>query len=215
MSTLFAMHQRDYHPTIQEFLDWVDKSSTQGLIDPASSDRPRFLPADTLKGYLQANGYQNMKKLLRVVFQDQEAPVSAEEVARKCPRVFCILLRIGKASFIRNFLQRDHLQDNFLPFNAEFPPAHFPRCPSDREEGEFLERFCEKQWIVCAPEIDFQLEERTFEENRILPIIFLEQLAKGANAVCYKVILHKQYNILRGSTRNSLVSFLTWLYLET
>jgi hypothetical protein len=199
------MPQHNEDPMIQEFLSWVEEKSVRGLIDPASSQQPRFLPTDTLKCYLEANEFQNTKKLLRAVFRTKDFPVRAEEVAQKCPRVFCVLLLIGKGEFVRIFLQRRQLQDG-LPFRVESPPEGFPHCPPERNGNEFLQRFCEMQWIVCASEMDFQLEEKIFEDEQILPIMVSDRIETGANAVCYKVVLHKQYNLLRGSTSNPAVS---------
>ena len=199
------MSQRDDHPKIQEFIEWVRKNCAPGLIDPASNEKPPFLPSHVLRTYFETNRYNNLVKLLSVVFENEEIPVDADEVARKYSAVFCILLLIGKARYIQLFVQRDGLRDACLPFDLDFPPQGFPTSTSDSDDREFLRRFCDQQWMFCAPVIDYHTA-RTFEPNRILPIILKEKLAGGGSAILYKIILQTQYNCLSASGDTQQVS---------
>jgi hypothetical protein len=191
-------HQLDDNPAIQAFIVWVNQNSCPGLINPSSKECPRFLPTAPLKRYFTQNNYHNLKILLRAVFPEEDRPpVLVNKVAEKCSKVFCTLLLIGKARFIKQFLQHDHLQDGGnLPFDVKFPPDNFPSCPTDSDSSEFLRRFCDTQWLVCAPEIDFQVD-RTFKPDRILPIIEKKELdGGGTSAKLYKIKLHPDYNLL-------------------
>jgi hypothetical protein len=194
-------HQLDDHPAIQAFIEWVNQNSWPGLINPSSNDCPRFLPTAPLKRYFSQNNHHNLRILLHAVFPEDRLPVQVNKVAEKCSKVFCTLLLIGKARFIKQFLQHDHLQDGGnLPFDAKFPPNNFPSCPSDSDSTEFLRRFCDTQWLVCAPEIDYQVD-RSFKPDRILPIIEKKELdGGGTSARLYKIKFHPDYNQLRSSS---------------
>lgn len=149
-----------YHdPVLQDFFEWISKNCVKGLVDPASDEKSLFLPYDRLKSYFEGRQYFNLRNILNVVFRDErEIPVDLDEIAKDYSRVLCILLLIGRGHYIRHFVRRDKLRDSFLPFNAKFRPEGFPLDPNDRDEGEFLVRFCEQQWKFCAPIIETTLQ---------------------------------------------------------
>jgi hypothetical protein len=119
--------------------------------------------------------------------------------------VFCTLLRIGKPEYIQRFVEYDHLQDSHLPFDDQYPPAHFPECTTDQDPSEFLRRFCQAQWTVCAPKIDFR-EHRIFQDGRILPIKFKKRLGGGGSAILYEIEIYPTYNQLSPSNGAEQVS---------
>jgi hypothetical protein len=194
------MEQPSHHPIIQEFFEWVGKNLAPGIIDPTSKEQFLFLPDHLLKAYFQDSQYYNLSRLLRAVFPDErEIPLEANFIAKHYSVAFCILLFINRAKYIHLFSQRERLQDSFLPFNPKYCPEGFPIEPSDKDDGEFLKRFCEQQWMFCAP-ILYYRNERRFEDNRILPITFIEQLhggREGGSANLYKIVLDEHYNYLR------------------
>ena len=185
----------DKDSAYQEFLDWIHNSCEPGLIDPASDAEPRILDAHVLRAYFAGNNYYKLNKLLRIIFQGEEVPVDADKVAKDCAQVFCTLLLIGKPEYIQRFVEYDHLQDSHLPFDDQYPPAHFPKCTSDKDPSKFLRRFCQEQWTVCAPKIDFQ-EHWIFQDGRILPIKIKKRLGGGGSAILYKIEIHPAYNQL-------------------
>jgi hypothetical protein len=186
------MAQRDDQPVIQDFFDWVDKSRVPGLMDPNSDMPTKFLPDHLLRDYLTANNYRQLKKLLVAIFAENEETPSHEEIASYYYKSFCILLLIGKARFIRHFVQHNSLDDTHLPFSKERPPSGFP---TDTDDPFFLTRFCERQWTFCAPYLEIRTS-RIMEDSRILPIIKKEILDTGGSAKVFKIELQPEYNRL-------------------
>jgi hypothetical protein len=186
------MAQRDDHPDIQEFIDWVDKNQLPGLTDPNSDIPTSFLPDNLLREYLTANNHRQLKKLLAALFSENDETPSHEEIARYYSKSFCILLLTGKARYIRHFVQYNSLIDVHLPFSTERPPFNFP---TDTDDPYFLKRFLERQWMFCAP--CFEIRTKTiWEDKRILPIIRKEILDTGGSAKVFKIELQPEYNHL-------------------
>lgn len=185
----------DNDEAYQDFLKWVHHSCEPGLLDPAqwdphSNTNPKILPWSALDEYFRANNYSRLKKLLRAALPGREIH-DPDTIAKKCPQVFCILLLIGKPEYIERFAQRDHLQDIHLPFNANV--EDFPKCPADQDPDKFLRRFREKQWMICAPKIHFQVN-RELHDARILPLSIKKRLGSGVSATLYEVEIYPGYN---------------------
>lgn len=198
MATFAAMEQPSYNPIIQDFFEWVQKNRVLGLIDPASTEKAWYLPHHLLKTYFASSQYYHLKKLLSVVYQGEEIPVDPDDVARRYSSVFCILLFIGKARYIQRFAQSDKLQDSNLPF---IHPEEFPSGADHEDNQEVFERFYQRQWMFCAPELNYR-NERVFDENRVLPMVITDILKPGGSANLYKVVLDKNYNYLLNDDGN-------------
>jgi hypothetical protein len=195
----------DSHPAYQEFLDWVRDNSQPGLIDPASDVKRLMLDANVLQTYFKANNHYRLNKLLRIAFPVGDIPIGPEKVADNCAQVFCTLVLIGRPEYIQRFVEYDHLQDSHLPFDDQYPPRHFPKCTTDQDQSEFLRRFCQKQWVVCAPKIDFR-EHRIFEDGQILPFKLIKRLGGGVSAHLYEIEICPTYNQLNSSNGAQQVS---------
>lgn len=204
MFTSLPDQQPDHKAEIQSFTKWVKQNCKPGITDPKDDEGHLFLPYHRLKDYFEASDHHRLRELLRASFAGKQ-PVEAAQVARHCLKVFCILLLIGKGQFINSFLEYPALQDACLPFNVDSPPRPFPTCPSDEKEEDFLRRFCDKQWMVCPPEMEYRTGT-IFEDNRILPIISKEPLSRGASATLYKIKLDPSYNRLHSHTDQVTVS---------
>ncbi|KAM3071948.1 hypothetical protein ACMFMG_008416 [Clarireedia jacksonii] len=189
------MVQPDYDSDIQEFIEWVDKNCLPGLVDPNNDTPTNFLPDHLLHAYLTADNCRRLKMLLGAIFAGDDEIPSYEEIARNYSKSFCILLLIGKAKYILHFVEHSSLIDAHLPFSTEPPPYKFP---TDTEDNCFLERFCERQWIFCAPRLEI-CNKKTWEDNRILPIIRKEILDTGGSAKVFKIELQPEYNRLISS----------------
>jgi hypothetical protein len=185
----------DNDPAYQEFLTWVDTNCQPGVVDPTSSQAARFLPASVLEAHFKDKNYYHLSKLLLAIFQEDEVPVDAYQIAEKCSKVFCTLLVIGKPQYIRQFAQSEELQDSRLPFSPIYHHPDFPRCTSDADPSEFLRRFCEMQWMVCAPKLDFQVH-RKLQDDRILPFIVKKKLGGGGSAILHEIEIYPTYNLL-------------------
>ncbi|KFY32505.1 hypothetical protein V493_00126 [Pseudogymnoascus sp. VKM F-4281 (FW-2241)] len=189
--------QRDYHPDIQTFVKWVRDNSVSGIIDPGRDDRSAekhaaFLPYPLLEEHFKVNRRDNLKRLLRAVFPNSLPPVEADIVARDVPKVFCILLLIGKAEYISSFTREVALADNYLPFNIQHPPLNFPTCGSD---DHFLEHFCDKQWKLCPLKMTYRTDVE-LQDSLILPIVKSKKIGEGGSATIYEIEILPEYNHL-------------------
>jgi hypothetical protein len=155
---------------------------------------------------LKDQGLDRLKRLLRAIFpHDEDLPNLPNEIADRYCKIFCILLLIGRARSIRLFVQHESLRDDLLPFSAKNPPPNFPTSTEDRN---FLELFCERQWSLCAPKLDYKID-REWATERVIPITKKEKVdvdVDGSAAKIYKVEVHPEYNELQSSGLYTTVS---------
>jgi hypothetical protein len=189
------------NPDVQEFLEWVDNNSCTGVIfepdDHGQTKQAKFLPDRALQEFFDCKSTHNFAKVQRLVAaasKGSSVRVDARSVAHRCPKVFAILVMIGKAKYLNTFVTKDDLRDRRLPFR---PEAHtlFPRLPNGKS---FFDEFCQKQWQFCAEPLSYGLESLAFDKDRILPIIEMTKLDKhqGASAVVHKVRVHPDFDEL-------------------
>jgi hypothetical protein len=157
-----------------------------------------FIPFREVEKYLSERKVQT---LLKVVHDTSNIPPGANTVLKKCKRVFCILLLLGKGKLIQNFCQHDELGDDKLPFHER------PRTlPGD---SDFWKAFEEEQWKFCSPEILDKDWNRLYDERYILPITYKEKIGAGGSPEVYKIEIHEDYNGIDPPANAKLVSFLT------
>jgi hypothetical protein len=182
------MAERDPHPEIQAFLAWFNENLCTGK---RGKDDTPFMPQRCLVEYLGSP--DRVAKILRALFPHGDLPCRPDAVLRKCPKVFCILLLIGKGHFIRLFHRYDSLCDNALPIGFKGArPKYFPTAADD---PHFFNHFYEKQWMFCVPEIHYR-EDLIYRKEHILPIIRWERISEGDSTVTYRIKLHEDYNKL-------------------
>ncbi|KAJ9649025.1 hypothetical protein H2199_000938 [Coniosporium tulheliwenetii] len=181
--------QPDHESTIQEFLAFLRSAACEGALGSDPAAKPRFVPIDRITE--QFKDIRLLSKLLGALFRDKEHTIYPETIQKDFPRVFCILLSIGKASFIGNFIE-DSLSDKRLPFHEE--PPHFPIAT---EAPDFWESFEQKQWMFCPATFKSNTPKLRFGEKLILPIIHKEEIAEGGSAVIHKIQIHSAYNRLK------------------
>jgi hypothetical protein len=184
--------QPTYHPDISAFMRWVENQSVKGTLGPVPAVNHPFMPLPRLETYLKDGN--RTRALLQALFPYRQPPIEPEEVWRNCIRVFSILLLIGKGEFIQHFVQHGQLWDSKLPFSSA---QHFPPTASG---GAFFDLFYQKQWHFCAYTFDRSVIEAHLEKQRILPIVFKEQLPGGGSALTYKIRLHPAYDYLTPPT---------------
>jgi hypothetical protein len=194
-----AQPQPDHAPAIQHFLDFVNEKSVKGTHGPSPTVNRPFMPLLRLQTYLEEQDRRRTRAILQALFPTDDLPIEPEEIAQRCPKVFAILLCIGKGQFIGHFARYSNLRDNKLPFEAR--PSHFP---TTSEEGQFWESFYKRQWQFCPHMFQYDIDAE-LEKECILPIIHKERLAEGGSAVAYKIKLHSMYDQLIPSERNQLV----------
>ena len=194
-----GQRQPDYAQAIQDFLDFVNEKSVKGTHGPSSTVNRPFMPSRRLQTYFEGQLHQRTNNILQALFLPDEPPIEPAEILQKCPRVFAILLCIGKGRFIERFARHHNLRDNKLPFETR--PRHFPNATDDEH---FWESFYEQQWHFYPH--TFQNDTDTeLEKEYILPIIHKEWLAEGGSAVAYKIKLHSTYDQLKTSGVRQLV----------
>ena len=189
--------QPDHNSDIQNFQQWArDARCVTSGGDTRDELTQSFIPNPKLESYLRVP--RRVRSLLEALFPGNELPVEPEEVRKKYSKVFVILLLIGKGRYIENFVGRDSLCDQHLPFESK--PSAFPIESTD---PHFFKKFHDIQWELCAPYFD-DATNKQFEPNEILPIIHKEKLAGGGNATIYKIKIHEAYNRLTLSDSSEL-----------
>lgn len=183
--------QADHDPVIQAFITWIRKVSQPGLRGPGPDPNCTFVPLSQIETYFQ--DVSRVTRLLRSVLGPDELLLSLPAIAKKYPRVFSILLLIGKGRFIQYFARYETLCDQRLPF--EVKPQCFPTS-TETSDDSFFATFRDCQWQFCAhtfqpSDIDLHLGKET-----ILPIVKREKLGSGASAVVFKINIHEAYNQL-------------------
>lgn len=150
------------------------------------------MPFELIEEYCSEEG--RLIDILSAIFPDEE-PIPAEDtvVQTQYLKTLCILLSIGAARYIRHFVEHNGLSDERLPQTSK--PHNFPISPA---RPNLWEEFYRKQWVFCAAEIQFKINEH-LEPDRILPIIKREVLGEGGSAVVSKIVLHLSLNKLRSS----------------
>ena len=187
------MSQPDHHAVLQDFFTWERQSRIEVVADISTDEKAYFTPVEALKSYFKANGSKKLNKILLEVFQPEDIPINPEMILQDHSAVFCILLRISKGRYIEYFARFEELSDQRLPFDPTHPPACFPEATDD---PNFLQRFCEKQWMYCVPVFDNHMLHKHFGPQRLLPITYKERRGGGGSAIIYKIKLYGPHNKL-------------------
>jgi hypothetical protein len=188
-------------PALRNFFQWESQSCVEVVADLATDEKAYFLPLETVKSYFTAD--DKLDKILSEVFESEYAPVDSELVLRDHTAIFCILLRIGQGSYIEHFARYEELSDRRLPFDSSHPPAGFPD-----DEPNFLQRFCEEQWMYCVPIFDDYMLHKHFGRQRLLPIT--SKVSYGTEGFAHKFVikLYGPYNrLLPAGQRQQSVGF--------
>jgi hypothetical protein len=185
----YEREQPDDKRPLQDFLQFLEASLI--LADnPATRQKQKFLPFQELAGYLAED--DRLEHLLWSIFEDEETlPVEVSVVQENYLKAFCILLSIGKARYIRTFVEHDDLLDSQVPFHAL--PRNFPISTC---QPSLWDLFSEKQWMFCAAEMSYKIYN-SLDAHRILPIVERKVLAEGGSAVVSRIVLHPSFNKLR------------------
>ena len=191
-----ATPQPDEKIEVQDLLQWIDSQLQQSYdISAGGSAHPEkfFIPVKIVEDAFKKDGYPFGKATLRALWPDSvDVPVTAHGVAASCSRVFCILIRIGKARFIEPFTRHPELYDNRLPFYENAPPPYFPK---DSSSPDFFQRFCAEQSKFCSPEL-YKKMAVEFESSLILPFLLLDQRGTGSTSRVYRALIHSKHDHL-------------------
>ena len=176
--------QPGYAECIEAFQKYIKTKQVCG--SNSSSSEAKFIQFYALHDYFDANRTGEVFKLL-------SQPNLGNEIRRKnYLRVFSILVFIGKAEYITQFIRYPGLDDRHLPFlSPTHPPHNWPPIE------EFYPAFYSAQWQFCPQKFAREnLWNVCFEEDHILPIVEKIQMRKGRNAVIYKIKVLENYNTL-------------------
>jgi hypothetical protein len=180
-----TLQQPGYAECIQAFQKYVKAKQIYG--SNSSSSEAKFIQFYALQDYFDAN---RMGK----IFKQLSQPNQGNEIRQKnYLRVFSILVFIGKAEYITQFIRYPGLDDRHLPFLSPTHPPHNWPPPIE----EFYPAFYSAQWQFCPQKfVRENLWNVCFEEDHILPIVEKMQMRKGRSAVIYKIKVLEQYNTL-------------------
>ena len=176
--------QPGYAECIEAFQKYIKAKQVCG--SNSSSSEAKFIQFYALQDYFDAN---RMGKIFKLLSQ----PNLGNEICRKnYLRVFSILVFIGKAEYITQFIRYPDLDDRHLPFlSPTHPPHNWPPIK------EFYPAFYSAQWQFCPQKFAREnLWNVCFEEDHILPIVEKIQMRKGRSAVIYKIKVLEYYNTL-------------------
>ena len=186
-----AEKQSDDIPAIQNFLAWADAPNTLslGCQGTASNIERPFIPLKRLQAYFHEP--RRINSLLKALLKEKDVgQLPASEIVRtRYPRVFSILILIGRGRFIDHFVHHEILDDQHLPLEAQ--PQSWPSST----EADFFESFCAKQWLFYPAHFEHHMD-RHFGKDRILPIVEKEVLGEGGSAIVQRVILEDESNAL-------------------
>ena len=124
-----------------------------------------------------------------LIWKEEEIPIGPQDIWDRCPIIFAILLRIGKAQFIPHFVRHSSIWDERLPFKSE--PDDFP---TDTSDEQFFAKFAECQWHFKPHTFGHSFE--VLEPECILPIKCKESKGKGSSAEVYRIEVHQDYDRL-------------------
>jgi hypothetical protein len=195
-SLYYDIEQPDDNRYLQDFHQYLQESVIR-TDSPITSQREEFVPFEQIEEHFNEEG--RLIDILSAIFPDEEPiPVEDTVVQAQYLKTLCILLSIGAARYIRHFVEHNGLSDVRLPHTSK--PHNFPISPA---RPNLWEAFYEKQWVFCAAEINYKIND-SLEPNRILPIVKREVLGEGGSAVVSKIVLHTSFNKLRSNPSSSV-----------
>lgn len=144
-----------------------------------------FLPSSKLDSY-----YSKAWRLSRLLRALDLSDALRSQIYTNFQRVFTILVLIGRAQSIREFISHGHLADRSLPFRS---------CDDWPEDcRDFFESFTSLQWQFCPLRFKYgDLLDRRLHDKEILPIIEEASLNKGGNSRTSLVWIHPEYDDLQ------------------
>jgi hypothetical protein len=184
-----------FDPVVEEFQTYVSDRLLEGSFgalpdQPDSTERPRYLPDSDREEYF-SNSEQVRRLLDAVLEPNYRRRVHPDSIRQSYTRVFSILLCISRGSAIVHFVNKPGFKDENLPFSNR---QSFPNRISDEA---FFDDFYKKQWMFCAPKLDFH-EWWQWEPERILPAVYEKELGRGKT---FLLKIHPDHNNLRDESR--------------
>lgn len=172
-------------PEVQDALRDLDSLSVPSL---ASPDYPnaKFVPPSVLRRFDSKKIYDILRSIPST--KDAARRLAREIVTSECVSVFLILLRMGQPAMIDHFMRFD-TGDQRLPLEK---PGDFPPALSFHD-------FAQHQQPFCAPKI--RPGDRTYLNDRILPLTGRKDLVKDGIAKIFKIEIHPEFDALESEAR--------------
>ena len=180
--------QPKFHSDIEGFFKWIEDNSLQGTVGKTDKPNTWFMPAQRLDIWLKDSTHT--PDLLRAIYKEEKIPVEPQDIWRFCPKIFAILLKLGKGEFIPHFVHHASIWDKSLPFRSK--PDDFP---TDTSDEQFFTNFATCQWHF-EPHTFGNSFDVSLEPERILPIKYKEFKGKGSSAEVYLIKVHQAYDQL-------------------
>ena len=193
-----APTQPRFHPDIQDFLKWIEDHKLPGTSGKTDKPSTWFIPAQQLDNWLKDSTHTI--DLLRAIYKEEEIPVRPRDILGRCPKIFAILLKIGKGEFIPHFTRHSSIWDESLPFRSK--PDDFP---TDATDELFFANFARYQWHFKPHTFENSFDV-SLEPERILPIKHKELKGKGSSAEVYRIEVHSDFDKLSQTDNNTRVS---------
>jgi len=186
-----------YNRAVQEFQTYVSQHLQQGsfgaLPEQLGDVTPRYLPDPDREAFFRDN--EQVKRLLdAVLYPNLPLHVSLDTLRQSYTKVFSTLLCIGRGAAIVHFVNKPGFTDGHLPF------LHGCSFPNRLSDETFFDEFYKKQWMFCAPKLEFH-EWWQWEPDRILPIVYEQELGSGSSARTFRLRVHPGYNNLHREPR--------------
>ena len=190
--------QDDHHPAINHLLTWVASTKDRGMRSAGADsgdnveDSP-YISRTSLDEYYSQG--QRVESLLGALFKDQDALLETLDIGlirRRYPKIFCLLITIGKGQFI-NYFVGNGIDDQHLPLRRHWQ-TDFPSATWD---PHFFSKFYTQQWQFCVPELDYAVNRRFDAKEWILPIQRIRTLGEGASANTYQIEVPRAYDRLQ------------------
>ena len=182
--------QPESAPAIQDFLQWKSRTGIlkTGCGGSDNTIGSNYISHAVLQEYLTTD---RIRALLKELLDDlSRSPVNPERVRTRYLRPFAILLSSGCGGMIRQFINRQELQDTSLPFFTE--PENFPKSSAKN----LFEAFRKEQWQFCAVQLEYDMSD-DLATDFILPITAKEEIGNGGSAILYKITVDEVYNKLK------------------
>ncbi|KAK3649115.1 hypothetical protein LTR22_013085 [Elasticomyces elasticus] len=176
--------QPNHEPAIQYALQWLEANSIESYASDKPDENQRFIPYTAIKTYFDYSRLQTIAEAVWTGLPRGECQrIAGDIIKQESLRVFCILLCIGSAQHIRNFLRHDLL-------DARFPTTQAPdEFPKDVDWSAFHR----VQWRYYACRL-VQGMERTVSKDKILPIVARNGIGRGDDNTVFRITVHYEYD---------------------
>lgn len=133
---------------------------------------------------------------------------AVQVIVKGAKKIFAVLVLMGKELSILNFIEHDHLQDQYLDSKLPFRRSELGEILEDH----LAETFHRTQWVVSAPIFQNDMSHRLLDNDTILPFTKNVKVGCGAFGTVFEVSLDAKH---QGIWRNDKVPQVSLEKFET